>query len=301
MIEEKKNNRYFYNALVKYGRVNFLVQPIYYCDNTTDLNLIETDLINCWNSLHPNGYNICAAHQGAGPYGEAFSQLAREAQLRPEVRAKLAITNALPETKARKSAAAKLSLNDPSVIAKISEGVLAAFPKGSDKLLARNKAIKIGLSKPGAKEKMRIRTEKHNADPIIRAAITAGVSKPEVRAKMSASHTKRYEDPNERKKTGDAIRLAHTPERGAKISRSRLGKIWITNGTKHMSIQSTEQIPNGWWKGMKKNNYRASDDTERNSKIASARAGTIAITNGAVSRWIRPEEVLPPGWRRGRK
>ena len=49
---------YFYRALRKYGKENFIVEEICSATNIDDLNYLEEYFIQYYNTLKPNGYNI---------------------------------------------------------------------------------------------------------------------------------------------------------------------------------------------------------------------------------------------------
>jgi group I intron endonuclease len=46
------------SAIKKYGKENFLVEEIYKAESLTDLNEKESEFINKFNTLAPNGYNL---------------------------------------------------------------------------------------------------------------------------------------------------------------------------------------------------------------------------------------------------
>lgn len=71
--------RKFRNAIRKYGKANFLFEPLAYSvDAQTDwLPFAEAELITTLDAIN-NGYNIQAASGGVGPYGPEFSTLMKE-------------------------------------------------------------------------------------------------------------------------------------------------------------------------------------------------------------------------------
>ena len=46
------------NAIQKYGKENFKIETVCYCDNINQMNHREFKIINLFNSLSPNGYNL---------------------------------------------------------------------------------------------------------------------------------------------------------------------------------------------------------------------------------------------------
>jgi group I intron endonuclease len=67
------------NAIRKYGTQKFLAHPVAYSvDERTDwLPVLEAQLIAEFDAIK-NGYNVIAASNSVGPYGEEFAQIIRE-------------------------------------------------------------------------------------------------------------------------------------------------------------------------------------------------------------------------------
>lgn len=135
-----KSPNKFRNALIKHGKENFLFLPLFYATegmSREDICRIETDLIVDYDSID-DGYNVLASGGGAGPYGEAFSEIMKEAIARPEVRKRRIDGLNRPEVQARINAGKRAAWADPEVRAKYiaaldearerqREGILRAF------------------------------------------------------------------------------------------------------------------------------------------------------------------------------
>ncbi len=92
------------NAMRKHGRAAFFVEPLYYSlSDTAHLPALEALLIVQFDAI-VNGYNIVSCNGTVGPYGPLYNAIQKEAQNRPETKAKRAATFAIPEVKARHKA-----------------------------------------------------------------------------------------------------------------------------------------------------------------------------------------------------
>jgi group I intron endonuclease len=78
--DEKSSAPVFRKAIIKYGRDNFLLEPLFYWTEGTVnrkwLYQLEAQLIADNNSVK-HGYNIKEADGGSGPYGPEFSKILR--------------------------------------------------------------------------------------------------------------------------------------------------------------------------------------------------------------------------------
>jgi group I intron endonuclease len=110
-------------ALRKYGKENFLFEPILYCISEYDATWLcqtEADKIIEYNSIN-DGYNIIAAKGRVGPYGESFAELIAAAHARKTPEERSAIARRAKATMTpieRREAALKGSLapgNDPKL------------------------------------------------------------------------------------------------------------------------------------------------------------------------------------------
>lgn len=63
--KERRSGRYICNALQKYGKSNFSIQIMAYCDNLEALNSVEKYMILKYKSQYPFGYNILAGGKNA--------------------------------------------------------------------------------------------------------------------------------------------------------------------------------------------------------------------------------------------
>ena len=204
------------DAIKADGAGNFTATPIYYSLGTAvGLAAIEAKLIASYDSIE-NGYNTTAQGRGAGPYGPVFKRLLKEAINKPGIKEARAATNALPETRARRTAALLKSHNDPEFRARLS---------------AIHKALGAGS---------RLNT------PEVRAKLSAIRQSPEARTALSKRMLSFYSNPESKAKHLRNVRLANAnPKRNEKISSSRKGLRWITNGVENRAIREG-QPPEGW-------------------------------------------------------
>lgn len=201
------------------GSENFLVTPLFYTlDNSADgLTRIESELIAQYDSINA-GFNVVANSSKAGKRGEAF------------VKALKAAKNT-PESIARR----KEILSDPV------------------KTKKRGDAIRKAHARPETKERLRSR---YRAPMTIdgaarsRNASIAYHNDPTVQARKSATMKSNHADPEFKAKHLAGVREANSnPERNSKISNSRKGGIWITNGVEQTFIKAGAEIPSGWSRG----------------------------------------------------
>lgn len=97
-----------------------------------------------------------------------------------------------------------------------------------------------------------------------------------------------------------------------KISRSRLGKVHITDGLHERLINPSEELPEGWRRGQSVSHNINSGEAQRDrefsdisrSKMSKSRSegnkGRRWITNGIINSFIKFDEDIPEGWRLGR-
>lgn len=214
-------------AISALGAENFLVTPLYHTlDNSADgLTRIETDLISLYDSIS-NGFNIIANSSRAGKRGEAFCRAAKAGQNTPEAIARR-----------------REILNDPEMTRK------------------RGDAIRAGLSRPEAKMRLRSRPRTVMTEDglrRLREAQTATHSAPEMRARKSDAMRRNHSDPDFKNRHLSGVRKANAdPERNSKISESRKGGIWITNGIDDRFVRSDAVIPEGWYRGRIRNRKAA--------------------------------------------
>lgn len=206
-------------AIAEIGAENFLVTPLFYTlDKTADgLTRIESELIVLHDSIN-TGFNVIANSSKAGKRGEAFRRAAYAGRNTPE-----AIAN-------RRRLAA-------------------------DKELAKKRgdAIRKAQARPETKEKLRNR---HRAPMTpegfdrMMAATVAYHNDPEIQAKKSVTMKLNHANPEFKAKHLAGVREANAnPERNSKISESRKGGMWITNGIEQTFVRSDSEIPSGWSRG----------------------------------------------------
>lgn len=198
------------------GADAFLALPVFYSlYGSAGLAEIEAGLIAAYGTVE-GGYNTAAQGRGCGPYGARFSDRIRAVQQSDTHKAKMAAANAKPEVSARRSAALRKSHSEPGLRARLSAIRTAA---GS---IAR-------LHSPEAKAKS-----------------AAARDTPEWRANVAANMKAFHADPaGKAKHLAASLRANADPKRNARISASRKGLRWITNGLENRAIRETEP-PNGW-------------------------------------------------------
>lgn len=140
-------------------------------------------------------------------------------------------------------------------------------------------------------------TTEHNHDPEYRDRINQGLRSPQSRERKSKRSLFSQNDPVVKAaRQPIVLETNRRPERRAKIAKSRLGKMWITNGEINLSVPSTSELPEGFHRG--KTHHKtlppSFGEKQRTNKL-----GTIWITNGLVSKQHRGE--IPEGWRRGKQ
>src|SRR6185437_1343364 len=205
-------------AIRKYGVENFEFVPLFYSmTGTLFLPELEATLIAAYDALVPNGYNVQASSGAVGPYGPAFGEILR-------------LAFAKPETKARKSAAAKS--RDPILMKKFWEAAQA--PEVKARAIATMTATR---RRPEVRLAQSIRVKAMNADPEFVANRTQKAvltkSDPAWKARVAPSYSEAQNRPDVKAKKSVAIQAAlATPEAKA----NRLGRFWITDGTVELKV-----------------------------------------------------------------
>lgn len=201
------------------GSENFLVTPIFYTlDNSADgLTRIESELIALHDSIN-TGYNVVSNSSKAGKRGEAFRRASKAGQNTPEAIAKRMAILADPEqTKKRGDAIREAQ----------------ARPETKEKLRNRRRAPMT----PEGRERSRNASIAYHNDP-------------EIQARKSVAMMANHADPEFKAKHLAGVREANAnPERNSKISDSRKGGMWITNGIEQTFIKVEAEIPSGWSRG----------------------------------------------------
>lgn len=204
------------DAIRAEGAGAFVIIPVFYTlAGTIGLAEVEAEIIAA-NRAVEDGYNTTAQGRGCGPYGARFSAALRIGKNTPEAKARIAETNARPEVRARRSKAILKSHSDPDLRARLS-----AIGKAS----GHGDRIHTDESKEKSRKSAR---------------------SPERRAAMSARMLQFHADPAGKAKHLAAVRIANAnPKRNSKISKSRIGLRWITNGLANRAIREAEP-PLGW-------------------------------------------------------
>lgn len=145
-------------------------------------------------------------------------------------------------------------------------------------------------------------------------AAKAGKNTPEAIAKR----LRILSDPNESKKRGDAIRLAHARPETKERLRARPRAPLTAENLQKLRAAHLENLSDPVKQARKaelmrmnhadpefkerhlKGVRQANADPLRNSKIAESRKGGIWITNGTDDNFVRSDAVIPEGWTRGR-
>jgi group I intron endonuclease len=133
------------NGFNKYGRNNFLFEPIYYIidDTLNSLSYAEASLIEEFNSVD-NGYNIQLASGSVGPYGPEFAAIARETWTRPSVREKRLVSLQSAERRQQKREAWLGRKMPAETVAKVVAGNTGK--KRSAEFCEQNRQRRLGMT-----------------------------------------------------------------------------------------------------------------------------------------------------------
>ncbi len=72
-VNTSSNCKYLSSAIKKYGKDNFIMEPVFYANSVDDMMEMEILFIRQYNSLAPDGYNL----REGGQYGE-FTEMAKD-------------------------------------------------------------------------------------------------------------------------------------------------------------------------------------------------------------------------------
>lgn len=215
------------DALKRYGHSEFIIFPILYVVGAVDrgwLQKLESTLIQEYNSVE-DGYNTQASSGSVGPYGEAFSDVMREALSDPEWRTKHSNTIravwADLDLRNKQSETTTKSWRDPVVSERRIAGMKAA-------------AKRLDVKKNYRRAMDTLRSDpvyvKRNIDALERVRLNP-ISRANYYTAMASSEW------------GDSQRA------GCKRSWVDRPRIWISNGVDIKGIQEGDQIPDGWKRG----------------------------------------------------
>jgi group I intron endonuclease len=211
------------SAIKELGRKRFLIVPLFY--STTgprDLASIEADLIATYGSVE-YGYNVTERSAGAGPYGPRHVAAVIAGHWTPKAIEKRRLRLADKELTKRRGDAIRAAHTRPEVKAKLRARKRPVMT--DEQRIAISKRMTLRFSKPGARE-----------------AISTG---------MKAFHA----DPEFKKRHVESTTAANRkPERNAKVSASKRGNIWITDGFSDKALSKESTIPPGWHAGRAKRN-----------------------------------------------
>ncbi len=91
------NNMIIYRAIKKYGKENFSIEKICDCQNQKELNESEVKYIKYFDTMCPNGYNLCGGGGGTGIMSDIVKKKISKAHIgkkaTPETREKLRISH----------------------------------------------------------------------------------------------------------------------------------------------------------------------------------------------------------------
>lgn len=144
--------------------------------------------------------------------------------LTPEAREKQLASLRSPESRTKRSALTKVSMNSPEVVAK--RRVFQGDPAYRQMISETTKA---GLADPAVREKVSAGLREMWKDPEVRDRLTFSLkeagSRPEVRSKLSKRSRASWDDPEVRARREAAFRAdAARPEKKALLSKAALGR-----------------------------------------------------------------------------
>lgn len=262
-----------FKAIRKYGPEGFLVTPLYYSiDGTDHLPKLEAEFIKEYRST-AHGYNIQQASGAVGPYGSIHGEAVRRAKSTPEARMKMSASAkarmSTPEARAIQGQRSKklwqdpnmraqmitklcITMNDPEFRAKRSSAISSL--QTPELIAARTEKMKSTINGTEYKQRHNAMAKLNQNDPVIRekieTAMRATMATPEFKEKRSAASLA-MQSPQLKQKKSASLKAAYAadPALGEKISASKRGRIWITDGCNNRCIKPIELIPEGWRRG----------------------------------------------------
>lgn len=174
----------FREALAKYGKECFTIIVLGYGYKSREsLHRAERNAVIEYGTLWPNGYNIRPGGNGPG-HGSEHARLIREAQARPEVKARMRIANKeianRPSVKARKAAATKRAWQRPEYRKRMSRSIkkaLAALGVAEKRRKAISEAMKKWWADPQVREMQVELLRKRSRRPEYRAKLSSALTK----------------------------------------------------------------------------------------------------------------------------
>lgn len=205
-------------AIADLGAENFMATILYKPLSENDrLEPIEAEFIAMFDSVNA-GYNTIESSVKGTKRGELFCKVAKASKYTPEA---IANRNRI--------------LADEDITKRRGDAIRAAQARPEVKEKLRNRARSV-LTEAGLQRIKLSQIEYQNA--------------PEVKERKSVAMLRHHADPEFKEKHLKGIREANAnPERNSKISNSRKGGMWITNGLDTSFIRSGVEIPEGWWRG----------------------------------------------------
>ena len=230
-------------ALVKYGEDNFTYELIDTADTLEELNLLEKFYIEIFNCIHPNGYNISAGGDG----GNTYSNLSEE-------------DKALRNKKLSDAHKGTLIIHKDEVHIRIN-------PSDLDTYLADGYCLGVSENRRNINREAHLRFIKENPDwtsptswkpgniPWNKGKPMREDSKEKLR-KTNTGKKQSVETIAKRKASLSKLRESGwNPFRDVKEPPNKGQKgvfIWVTNGIENMHLRSSDQIPEGFYRGRKR-------------------------------------------------
>lgn len=230
-------------ALDKYGEDNFTYELIDTADTLEELNLLEKFYIEIFNCIHPNGYNISTGGDG----GNIYSNLSEE-------------DKALRNKKLSDAHKGTLIIHKDEVHIRIN-------PSDLDTYLADGYCRGVSENRRNINREARLRFMKENPDwasptswkpgniPWNKGKPMREDSKEKLR-KTNTGKKQSVETIAKRKASLSKLREAGwNPFRDVKEPPNKGQKgvfIWVTNGIENMHLRSSDQIPEGFYRGRKR-------------------------------------------------
>lgn len=82
---DKRSGKHLHNSISFYGEENFKIEQLVTCFDQDSLNFYETYFIEYFNTLNPNGYNLCKGGFNKGSISEQTRLKQRQAKLGKKV------------------------------------------------------------------------------------------------------------------------------------------------------------------------------------------------------------------------
>ena len=226
-----------HRAIKKYGKENFTVEELKFCNSIEELNFFERQLIIEFNTLDPAGYNL---HSGGNWNRGYFS---------PETKKRMSESHrGVPHPhvpgqaeKISKALKGKSQRITPArIAASLAKKGVSTSLKGKTlvEIHGEEKANKIREKYAAAKRgKSRPFTEDH------KAKLASASERPEVKKKRSESQKAVWQNPDERKKRIDGL---HRANQNPEVSQKRMEGINRANQNPEVSQRRSDATKKLW-------------------------------------------------------